>query len=162
VWACSDVINSIRPLILRACICAPAACPRTKPARNPTVTIESHSDSVTARAVSFSRRLGDALCTRIETNPSDFSAASNSLRGAVGSARSAGMKVAFISRARARPASTATSLRTGRTPSATSAFAIPRPMPDAAPVISAVSPSSNGILPSPELTETCKRLPMNK
>jgi phospholipase C len=70
-------------------------------------------------------------------------------RGAAGSARSAAMKVAFISRARARPASSATWLRTRRTPSANSAFAIPRPMPDAAPVISAVSPSSNPILPSP-------------
>jgi hypothetical protein len=59
------------------------------------------------------------------------SAASNSLRGAAGSARSAAMEVAFISRARARPASRATSLRTGRAPSATRALAIPRPMPDA-------------------------------
>ena len=79
----------------------PAAWPSTKPARSPTVTIASHSASVTASAVSLSRRRGDAQCTKIETDPSASAAASNRRRAAAGSVRSAGTNAASSSRASA-------------------------------------------------------------
>ena len=142
-------MKSILPLTLRAFICAPAAWPSRKPARRPTDVIESHSASVTAKAVSLSKRLGEALCTNMEMDPSARTAASNNRRGAVASCRSAAMKVASSSRASAVPACSAMSLRTSQAPSAAKTFGMPRPMPDAAPVTSAVSPASNSIRPSP-------------
>jgi hypothetical protein len=109
----------------------------------------SHSTSVKAKIVSLSRRLGDALWTKIEREPSARTADSNNRRGAVGSLRSAAMKVAPNSRASAVPVSSAISLSASRAPSAAKAFATPRPIPEAAPVTSAVSPASNSIPPLP-------------
>src|SRR6266513_913535 len=107
----------------------PSAWPMANAASRLTASISRHCAPVACRTVWFSCRRGLALCTKIETLPS-LSIASSAARCAPSS----------VDRSQ-RSSAPSRSAPSTRAPSAASASAMPRPMPRAEPVTSAVSPS---------------------
>src|SRR5882762_105442 len=121
--------SSILPFSCFSTMWRPSAWPMANAASRLTASISRHCASVACRTVWFSCRRGLALCTKIETLPS--------LRIASSAARRAPSSVDRSQRNSA-PSRSAPSTRA---PSLASASAMPQPMPRAAPVTSAVSPS---------------------
>src|SRR5882762_4839039 len=107
----------------------PSAWPMANAASRLTASISRHCAPVACRTVWFSCRRGLALCTKIETLPS-LPIASSAARRAPSS----------VDRSQ-RSSAPSRSAPSTRAPSAASASAMPRPMPRAAPVTSALSPS---------------------
>src|SRR5688572_2820222 len=127
--ACSEVTSSMRPRIRLFFMCRPRACIRMNAASRLTESISRHCASVALSTVSPSCRRGLALCTKIDTVPSLRIASPASERAPAGVDRSH-----FTS-------DSAMSARRTFAPSCSSASAMPLPMPRAAPVTSARSPS---------------------
>src|SRR5205807_1559066 len=107
----------------------PSAWPMANAASRLTASISRHCAPVACRTVWFSCRRGLALCTKIETLPSLPIASSAARRAPSSGDRSQ------------RSSAPSRSAPSTRAPSAASASAMPRPMPRAEPVTSAVSPS---------------------